>query len=357
MYPFKTRSWQLGLLLWAALLTGCVDTVELKMPSSDKLLVINGLVSTDPGPYFVRINLTSPYGAGILPVDQSIRDAVVRIEDEKGNVEVLAQQEYGLYRTSPYGMRGRVGGEYTLTVTLKDGRVYQSKTEVMPAVPAIEGAEVVYEEKTVLNSDNLEVPDNRYHVLLSTQDPAEQRNFYRWDWTGVYEVSTQPWEYVERDPRTGKIVPRPKSCCTTCWVKDSVNAIQVTDDRLFNGNMVRGQRVASIPVTAQTFNIRYRVELRQYSLTEDAFEYWRVLGIQTAKTGSVLDPPPANPRGNIFNVNNPDEQVMGFFGASAVARKILNLRREDLASPPPVFDYDDDCRILKNSTTLRPSFW
>ncbi|GAA4314189.1 hypothetical protein GCM10023183_34310 [Nibribacter koreensis] len=346
------------LLALPLLLAGCVEPVDLKMPDDEKVMTISGMITTDPGPYYVYVNMSSPYGGNLSIVDPAVHDAVVRIEDETGKVEQLAQYQRGVYRSraDALGVKGRVGGTYTLTVRLKDGRIYQSKAETMPAVPAIDDVKSTYVQRTILKGEN-ELPDNRFELTLQMKDPAGERNFYRWDWTGVYEVATQPWEYTEKDLRTGRLVSRPKSCCTTCWVKDSINPISVVDDRLFNGNLVTGQQVATIPVNAQTLSIRYRVEVRQYSLSETAYDYWRVMAMQTSKTGSVLDPPPANAKGNLYNVNDPNEMVIGYFGASAISRKIINLSRTDVPNPPPLFDYDDDCRVINNSTTLRPSFW
>ncbi|QHL87372.1 DUF4249 family protein [Nibribacter ruber] len=345
----------LALPLWLA---GCVEPVELKMPDNEKLMTISGLITTDPGPYYIYINMSSPYGGNLSIIDNSVKNATVTIQDELGNIEVLSQYQFGIYRTraGASGIRGRVGGTYTLTVNLQDGRTYASKAEVMPAVPALASVKSAYVEKTVIENDN-ELPDDRFELTAQFQDAAGERNFYRWDWTGVYEVATQPWEYTETDIRTGRLVSKPKSCCTTCWVKDTVSAIRVSDDRLFNGNFVQSQQVATIPVTPQTLNIRYRVEIRQYSLSETAYDYWRVMEMQTAKTGSVLDPPPANAKSNLYNVNDPEEMVIGYFGASAVSRQVVNLNRSDVPNPPPLLDYDDDCRVILNSTTIRPSFW
>ncbi|AKQ46379.1 hypothetical protein TH63_13315 [Rufibacter radiotolerans] len=344
----------LGLLCF--LLWGCVDPVDLKPTQTVKYLAVQGLITDEPGPYTVNVRMTVPYGRPTGIKEEGLRGAQVVITDERGAHEVLREHGLGIFKTSPTGMRGRVGGVYTLSVTLKDGRNYQSTAEVLAPVAPIEELELDFQRKPVFDQGPEPIANQRFEAFVRTKDPGNAKNFYRWEWKAIYEVSTQPWDYEEVPPRGSFPIPKPKKCCQTCWVYDTTNLMVVGEDRLFNGNTFR-KPVGIVPLTGETINVRLRVEAVQYSLSETGYDFWEDFIAQSRSVGSVLDPPPANAKGNVRNLANPEEPVFGYFGASAVTRKAVFVKREEVPQVPGLLKYPDDCRTIKFSSEIRPSFW
>ncbi|GAB3534516.1 hypothetical protein GCM10027443_21780 [Pontibacter brevis] len=78
---------------------------------------------------------------------------------------------------------------------------------------------------------------------------------------------------------------------------------------------------------------------------------------QRQSTGTVFDPPPAQVKGNMFNVEDEEEQVIGFFDASAVSMKEVIIQAEDIQYPVPPFQWPDDCRTIPGATTGVPAGW
>jgi hypothetical protein len=343
-----------GLLCF--LLGGCVDPVDLKPTQEVRYLAVQGLITDEPGPYTVKLQMTVPYGRPTGKKEEGVKGAQVVITDERGVHEVLKEHGLGIFRTSSTGLRGRVGGVYTLTVTLKDGRTYRSTAEVLAPVAPIEDLQLEFQKKPVFDGGVEPIANQRFEAFVQAKDPDNAKNFYRWEWEAIYEVSTQPWDYVEVPPLGNEPIPKPKKCCQTCWVYDTTNLMVVGADRLFNGNKFR-QPVGIVPLTGETINVRLRVEAVQYSLSETGYGFWEDFIAQTRGIGSVLDPPPANAKGNVQNTANPQEPVFGYFGASAVTRKAVFVNRDEVPQVPGLLKYPDDCRTIKFSTEIRPSFW
>ncbi len=88
----------------------------------------------------------------------------------------------------------------------------------------------------------------------------------------------------------------------------------------------------------------YSSLIRQYALTESTFSYWRNLEILNENSGSLFDPPPAAVLGNISNVNNNDEPVLGFFQVSGVSEKRVFVHNEEL---PSLFRAPSDYEFCK----------
>ena len=65
-----------------------------------------------------------------------------------------------------------------------------------------------------------------------------------------------------------------------------------------------------------SFHEKHYFTTYQSSITSDAHEYWREVDILANQTGSIFDTPPAEIKGNIFNVKDTEEKVFGYFQAA-----------------------------------------
>lgn len=333
----------------------CIDPLELETDSDAQRLVVDGMITDEPGPYSVRLSRSKQYDAYHDSWSVVEAGARVIISDNTGNQETLTETAQGLYQTSPDGIRGQVGNIYTLQITTKGGQQYTSAPETMRPVSPIDSLYFEVRPYFELNEENVQVTRYAVHVLLDAEDPASEKNYYMWRWKGTFRVSTQPWDYTEKVG--GVRIPMPKDCCETCWVTANTNSINVLDDRLNNGTNLKRHLVTRIPVTEQAFGFKYHLDVKQYSLSEAAFNYWRILKSQIERGGSIQDPPPANVIGNMSSISNPNERVLGFFGASAATSKAFFVNRDELGVPVGLYVMPDDCRVLSNSTTEQPVFW
>lgn len=87
---------------------------------------------------------------------------------------------------------------------------------------------------------------------------------------------------------------------------------------LINGDLLNRPGGKSTQIVAtrkvdQSFLSRHYFNVRQLSISKDAHDYWRKVRELVNNTGSVFDSPPAPIQGNLFNVNKPDEEVLGYF--------------------------------------------
>jgi hypothetical protein len=106
-----------------------------------------------------------------------------------------------------------------------------------------------------------------------------------------------------------------------CWSANPVHEIytgtitHVTEDSL-----------ARIPlrfVSNETsrLTVKYSLFIKQYSLSDTAYEYWNQLKKQHQEAGGLYEIQPQQIRGNIYNINNEDENVLGNFNVSGLSEK------------------------------------
>src|SRR6218665_1948631 len=102
----------ISLLLAILLLTSCEKVIDVKYEGNQSKIIIEGNITNEPGPYFVRITKSiSLKEVGDLP---TIDNAIVTISDDAGNSEILTPKGNGLYSTDK--LVGTIGRTYTLTV-------------------------------------------------------------------------------------------------------------------------------------------------------------------------------------------------------------------------------------------------
>lgn len=106
----------------------------------------------------------------------------VQVEVVEDSSRVIACHETtdGTYQLPP-DFKGQIGHAYQLRITLSDGTHYQSSQQVIPSVARIDKIHAYF------NLKSLSCPLGGYYTLghdvfIKLQDPADQRNYYSWDW-------------------------------------------------------------------------------------------------------------------------------------------------------------------------------
>ncbi|AZA52745.1 DUF4249 domain-containing protein [Chryseobacterium sp. G0201] len=139
------------------------DVVELPIKEKDGKIVIEGNITDQPGPYFIRITRSIKLAqTGETP---AVKNAKVILSDNNGQTETL-EFENGMYHTTNF--TSHPGNTYTLSVTV-DGTTYTSKSTMPSLVPLNSLKQVVREQ--VDSADILGV------VPVFT-DPVEKGNYY-----------------------------------------------------------------------------------------------------------------------------------------------------------------------------------
>ncbi|MEQ9426022.1 MAG: DUF4249 family protein [Cyclobacteriaceae bacterium] len=122
----------------AFIAASCVTEFDPNIKQTNKRLVVEGRMTTEPGPYFVKLSQTEDLRFSFADsLFAPASNAVVIISDSENNSETLVEVEPGLYRSAEdgSGIRGAVGGIYQLTVITQEDNFYQSiPQEILPPV-------------------------------------------------------------------------------------------------------------------------------------------------------------------------------------------------------------------------------
>lgn len=336
------------ILLFLVVGIACVTPIDVKIDEEINVLVIDGYITTDVGPHEIRITRSAKFGDIFVGTIELISKASVSVRDQTGTVAQLIEDRPGFYFT-PADFKGEIGYSYTLLVETIAGESYSSFPQKIAAAPPIQDVFFEFKNTPTLNPA---VNNSGLDVFIQFDDPLEERNFYMWEVDGVFEQTTNPELFVNLE--TDQLAP--KDCCSVCYISDNGVAGDILSDLQVNGNSVV-QKLGFLKDDQSRFQSDYMVHIRQFSITEDAYEFFKVLRNQLEISGSIFDPPPATIGSNIINLNDPDAPTIGYFGAFDVQHYDAFIDLNQILEPRSDKIANDDCRNLLNSTTERPADW
>ena len=351
------------------LLNSCVEAFDPDINVQDPLpLVIEGNVTTEDVPYNIAVRRARPINqTGSTPVS----GALVTIIDDQSNSYTLKENFPGNYQTSAFV--GEIGRSYMVRVEL-DGQVIESAfEEILPAFPITStDAEFFYED---IQSETGEVTtEPRVRIFSDLTYPENQDYYSMFEWEATYQVMTplQGSSTCWQNPEEAPSDPDPdKNCYIT---ERSTNYIRLFTNERLSGSSIDAYEIYRT-TAVNTFQIRYSPLIRQFSLSERAYEFYEQIRQLTENTGSLFDVPPTPIEGNLTNLTNTNEPVLGYFSASDVSEFRTFLPSSLVTGinhweaecritpgdgitppiPPPISCCE--CTFLPNSSDQVPEFW
>lgn len=292
------------ILLILLVTAGSCITKFIPETSSDiSNLVVEGLITDQPGTSTVKLSKTVPLDERYSK--RPLRGCSVSILDDEGNVFRLEENQPGTYVTDSAEFLGIVGRRYQLNIVVYDQELsgtYESVPVEMKAVPPIDS---LYFDKVTLKlrSDNLPQAQG-CQIWLDTHDPESGCRYYRWTFTETWEI----------------LIPYPVENYR-CWATENSGTIKIKTTTSIAEDRVSRYPLHFVSNETDRLDNRYSLEVRQYSLSEDEFDYWSRLKSISEETGSLYDITPATITGNMYKADDPYVQVLGFFSVSAVKSK------------------------------------
>lgn len=324
----------------------CVDPAGPISTSSLQVVIVDGNITNLTEPQIVRLSLSHPDPVtgrfGQIPLS----GATVRLIVDSVQVVVMTETDAGRYQ-APDGFKGQVNHAYQLRFTLRDGTDYRSSVERLQPVAQIDQIRAQFNPRSLTSTERLNnVYTAAYDFYVDFTDPADQTNYYRWDWKlwerqawcrscqgGKYQIMDAQGKLVEDCVNERFTYPKyDYNCRTTCWEIIYGNDLTLLSDRNSDGNSIKALRIAQVPLYSKEHCL---VEIRQTSLTQTAYTYFNQLDEQTRNAGSVAAAQPALLVGNIRNLAHYDEPVVGYFVASAVSVSRHWLTRSDATGFAP----------------------
>lgn len=298
----------------------CVDPFDPDIEETEGVLVISGRITDTPGAHFVEISRSSKLEESLfLPVE----GCVVRVQDHQGTMVTYTEQSPGKYMAELDEDFLGLNRAYQLFVDTPGGNQYESVYDSL--LPCPEPVDLYYEVETQPTADD---GDTYYGIqfYMDLKGGKDDSRNVMWELEETYEFHSNYligaiWdgvEFIEYEYPTDSLY--------ICYKTVKIPEIHVAS----SGNLSVNE-LARYPLTFvsnQTPRLKYKYSLlaKQYSLSEEAFRFWEQSRMLLTETGGFYETQPSTVPGNIRNVHDDTELVLGYFHASQVKTKRITFQ-------------------------------
>jgi hypothetical protein len=329
------------LLFIIGTLITCIEPYNQQIGKIESLLVVDALLTDENASNYVRIS-KSASTAGHKT--EMVTGAQVTITDNNGITALFTEKGDGVYKSDSLVFRGEIGHLYTLHIRTADGFEYESDECLLNPVQDID--RIYYKPDESIIDNEIKSGLRLYVKSKSTTDCGYNRWMYH-EWWKVEALYAQEAVYVDSLtflPST----PYKRICYAN--KKSSEIIIKSTQENIDQPLLFISSK------DSPRLLVEYCLELKQLSLSKEEYEFWNCMK-QIGESGSnIFDKQPFQISGNIHNVNNPDQTVLGYFQVSAVKMKREYITY-DQAKAAGVSRYIYPCDVVQAERTLELPNW
>jgi hypothetical protein len=381
------------LLIFIALifLAGCIEPYH---PGEGELktgtVVVLTHLHNKPGMQYIHLSRSSTL---IYPEYEPISGCYVKIENEFGEVREFRESQPGTYCGILEEEFLKTGIEYRINFFTMEGDEYISEFEKMFPAPEIVS---LYFEKEDHSTRDPEIIEEGIQFYLDFEIEKDSGRYLNWQLTETYEIhnpENPAWIY-DLDRRVKELPDT--STWYRCWITNEIPEIFTLDVGNVEGKVYRRMPLNYVTNETRRLQIRYSLLVKQLATSPGTYHYWNELKKNLQDQGNLFDEQPSLTPGNICNVNDEDEVVIGYFSISGLSESRvfaeevpgLDIEVDPLYCVPgefprflsrfrdqylPIYFSEAwvfgewrmgevqkhcvDCRDYKGSTHIKPDFW
>lgn len=321
-------------------IVSCIDEYDFESTEFQSALVVEGTITDQEETQRIMVSRTFPLDTVLM---SGVSGATVSVSDSNGSTFSFSEVSDGEYHSnSPFA--AVPGLSYTLNITTPGGEQYQSEAMPVPAQTTIEN---LYAERDFLDDGAQE----GMFIYVDSYDPSGQSNYYRYEYEETYKIIAPNWTgldaYIVSPLPFPAVATRPKEreeqiCYATI---PSNNIIQLSTTE-FGEDRVSKFPVRFIDRENYILSHRYSILVKQYVQSRAAFAYYETLESMSGSENFFAQLQVGFLEGNIRNVSNPDEDVIGFFQVSTVSEQRIFFNYDDYFPNERLPDYPIRCDLV-----------
>jgi hypothetical protein len=320
-------------------LATCVDPYFPVLKGYGPMLVVNGLVTDSKDYYTVQLSTSFQDKNNKLP---EIKYATVYISDDIGEKNYLYYSGNGIYVSDSTHFRGVPGRTYVLHIITPDGREYASDSCLMQTAADIDS--IYYEKDEELFNNGTE-RQKGVRIYADSKSGGDS-HYYRWG----YE---ETWKFkVPYPKRYDYVIPNqiiPAALVNEyCWKSKKSDAVVINSVYGGQNGRIERQPISFIAsARSDRLMLEYSMLVKQYSISEKEFEFWKNLKTVDESGGDIFGSQPYPVVSNIHCITDPNERVLGYFQVSAVKEKRIFIPFSAVIELSLPFYHEDQCARIE----------
>ena len=295
--------------------------------SPGSFLVVEGVLNSGSDSTFIKISRTVKLSDSIIANPEL--GATVKVEDDNTfSAPLIDADGTGIYISPNLALQPNV--QYRLHITTQNGSQYVSDFVPIKPTPPIDSVGYLIQNENV-------------NLYVNTHDPLNTTRYYRWEYDETYIFHSKYQSSFILDPSTSTIVPRTgNQMVYYCFANDVSSSIILFSSEKLSQDVVFQNPLTQIPLSSEKVENKYSILVKEYALTPDAYNFYVNIKKNTEQLGSIFDAQPSQLIGNIHNLNNSSEAVIGFITATNVQSKRIFITNSQLPQVP--INYPFNCQ-------------
>lgn len=292
------------LVIILVLSTSCLERFWPEVDKYDELLVVDGLLTDAAGPYQVKLSVSSQLDELVY---HPLSGANVTVIDNMGDMTLLAETSKGNYET-PDGFQGIAGRQYKLMVQTPDGKSYETGFQELKESPEIDS---LYAEAEIRDTRNPNELYGGYQFFVDVKPENNLGGYYFWRMDEAYEFRSA--YYIDYIFNGTMVEMFNRDSVYFCYGQGKRSEIYTYDTQNLADKEITKLPLAFVSNQTPRLSMEYCLQVKQYFISEEAYHYWNGIEKQRGDQGALYSKQPYQIAGNLKNMDNPDEPVLGFF--------------------------------------------
>ncbi len=308
----------IAIILFSAIfLITCIEEYTPDIDETGQYLAVTGSIIKGDTVQEVNISWTKAFNDDTY---EEISGCEVWVEDNSGNRFDYTETSTGTYQAKISQDYLVFNAEFRLHIITTDDNEYQSEWE-----PILESAEVdsLYPQIESYQSSS-EYYSSGYQFYIDLKAIEGGTKNYKWTVEETYEYhsSYYLWRiwWPNENPELDSMLNMDYLSIDTfyiCYETDNVDGIYTATTQNLTVNEKKNIPLSYVAATDYKLKYNYSILVKQYALSDDAYEYWNTNMVSLSESGGLYETQPSQTTSNIYNVNDDEELVVGFFWASS----------------------------------------
>src|SRR6202012_806504 len=309
--------------------------------NSGSYLVVEGLINSGSDSTIIKISRTVNISSKTVANPEP--NALVEVEGDQHTSYPLTEISSGVYACG--GLNLDVSHKYRLSITTTNKKQYLSDYVPVVVSPPIDS--INFDQKGTVSGPGLNIYSN-------THDANDKARYYRWEYQETWEIHPALESYYKSNGDT--VLPRDMvhDNVFNCWQNNSSSVVILGSSAKLTQNVISNNLLITIPSTSEKLGDQYSILVKQYALTPDAYNFYTNLKKNTEQLGSIFDAQPSEISGNIHNVSDASEPVLGYISAGTSTSQRIFIKKYQLLYDWNFTPYYADCKVFRDDKYLSP---
>ena len=331
------------LLIWlVVIVAGCKKPYNpVILSTSASYLVVEGVVNSGSDSTFIKLSRTVKL-SGKTSASPELNAIVIVEGDQKTSYPL---QETGRGNYSCAGLNLDNSHKYRLSIKTSNNQQYLSDFVEVVNSPPIDS--ISHDIQGTVSGPGL-------NIYANTHDQSNKVHYFRWDYQETWIIHPAFQSFFKSNGDTVLRRDLVNDNIYTCWLNDTSSNIVLGSSAKLSRDVILNNPIISIASTSEKLGDEYSINVKQYALTTDAYNFFVNLKKNTEQLGSIFDAQPSEIGGNIHSVSNPLEPVIGYISVGGTSSQRIFIKKGELPVPWVFTPFYAGCLLVKDEEHMLP---